>query len=156
MAAIVDVDTIDKPVVLDPSYFVSLHELKSNKPTKLGSIGNWLQCRQVIDDAAEGDNVTICGKWRRRAFPRNFVNVMENLTMKPECTLAPLFEVQTNDWECFCCVFWDPIHADCAAPQELETDEVMKQLKYIQMLRPRLAAKRRKLKLANDGDPVDD
>ncbi|KAJ6673138.1 REMODELING AND SPACING FACTOR 1 [Salix viminalis] len=90
-----DVDTIGKPVVLDPSYFVSLYELKSNKPLKFGSIGNWLQCRQVIDDAAEGGNVTICGKWRR----------------------APLFEVQTDDWECFCCVFWDPIHADCATSQ---------------------------------------
>ncbi|KAG6735793.1 hypothetical protein POTOM_061541 [Populus tomentosa] len=44
------------------------------------------------------------------------------------------FEVQTAVWECFCCVFWDPIHADCAAPQELETDEVMKQIKYIQMV----------------------
>uniref|UniRef100_A0A6N2N0T1 PHD-type domain-containing protein n=1 Tax=Salix viminalis TaxID=40686 RepID=A0A6N2N0T1_SALVM len=129
-----DVDTIGKPVVLDPSYFVSLYELKSNKPLKFGSIGNWLQCRQVIDDAAEGGNVTICGKWRR----------------------APLFEVQTDDWECFCCVFWDPIHADCATSQELETEEVMKQLKYIQMLRPRTAAKRRKLKHANNGGPTDD
>ncbi|XP_011017665.1 PREDICTED: uncharacterized protein LOC105120932 isoform X2 [Populus euphratica] len=129
-----DVDTIGKPVVLDTSYFVSLHELKYNKPSKFGSIGNWLQCRKVIDDAAEGGNVTICGKWRR----------------------APLFEVQTDDWECFCCVFWDPFHADCATPQELETDEVMKQLKYIQMLRPQIAAKRRKLKHANNGDPTDD
>ncbi|XP_011077731.1 transcription intermediary factor 1-alpha isoform X2 [Sesamum indicum] len=58
---------------------------------------------------------------------------------------APLFEVQTDDWECFHCVLWDPAHADCAVPQELDTEEVMKQLKYIEMLRPRLAAKRRKL-----------
>ncbi|KAF9679840.1 hypothetical protein SADUNF_Sadunf06G0056800 [Salix dunnii] len=124
-----DVDSIGKPVVLEPSYFVSLFELKSNKSSKLGSIGNWLQCRQVIDDAAGGGNVTTCGKWRR----------------------APLFEVQTADWECFCCVFWDPMHADCAAPQELETDEVMKQIKYIQMLRPRIAAKRQKLRRASNG-----
>ncbi|KAG6735792.1 hypothetical protein POTOM_061540 [Populus tomentosa] len=60
-----DVDIIGKPLVLEPSYFVSLLELKSNKSSKLGSIGNWLQCKQVIDDAAEGGNVTICGKWRR-------------------------------------------------------------------------------------------
>ncbi|KAJ6699712.1 HISTONE ACETYLTRANSFERASE [Salix purpurea] len=60
-----DVDSIGKPVVLEPSYFVSLFELKSNKSSKLGSIGNWLQCRQVIDDAAGGGNVTTCGKWRR-------------------------------------------------------------------------------------------
>ncbi|KAL0410275.1 UNVERIFIED_CONTAM: hypothetical protein Slati_3617200 [Sesamum latifolium] len=62
---------------------------------------------------------------------------------------APLFEVQTDDWECFCCVLWDPSHADCAVPQELDTEEVMRQLKYIEMhalqLRPQLAAKRRKL-----------
>ncbi|KAL9398598.1 hypothetical protein Peur_007559 [Populus x canadensis] len=128
------VDIIGKPLVLEPSYFVSLFELKSNKSSKLGSIGNWLQCKQVIDDAAEGGNVTICGKWRR----------------------APLFEVQTAVWECFCCVFWDPIHADCAAPQELETDEVMKQIKYIQMLRPRIAAKHQKLRRASIGDPMDD
>ncbi|KAI5584211.1 hypothetical protein BDE02_06G065400 [Populus trichocarpa] len=128
------VDIIGKPLVLEPSYFVSLFELKSNKSSKLGSIGNWLQCKQVIDDAAEGGNVTICGKWRR----------------------APLFEVQTAVWECFCCVFWDPIHADCAAPQELETDEVMKQIKYIQMLRPRIATKHQKLRRASIGDPMDD
>ncbi|KAJ6435925.1 hypothetical protein OIU84_001033 [Salix udensis] len=34
--------------------------------------------------------------------------------------------------------------------------EVMKQLKYIQMLRPRTAAKQRKLKHANNGGPTDD
>ncbi|XP_011020019.1 PREDICTED: uncharacterized protein LOC105122549 isoform X3 [Populus euphratica] len=128
-----DVDIISKPLVLEPSCFVSLFELKSNKSSKLGSIGNWLQCKQVIDDAA-GGNVTICGKWRR----------------------APLFEVQTAVWECFCCVFWDPIHADCAAPQELETDEVMKQIKYIQMLRPRIPAKHQKLRRASIGDPKND
>lgn len=30
---------------------------------------------------------------------------------------APLFEVQTDDWECFRSVLWDPAHADCAVPQ---------------------------------------
>lgn len=30
---------------------------------------------------------------------------------------APLHEVQTDEWECFCCVHWDPAHADCAVPQ---------------------------------------
>ncbi|KAK6126605.1 hypothetical protein DH2020_039651 [Rehmannia glutinosa] len=81
-----------------------------------------MQCREVIEGIGEGVDGTICGKWRR----------------------APLFEVQTDDWECFCCVLWDPAHADCSVPQELDTEEVMKQLKYIEMLRPRLAAKRRK------------
>ncbi|GJN39021.1 hypothetical protein PR202_gb28114 [Eleusine coracana subsp. coracana] len=44
---------------------------------------------------------------------------------------APLFVVQSSNWDCSCSVIWDPIHADCAVPQELETDEVLKQLKYI-------------------------
>ncbi|PNY05401.1 hypothetical protein L195_g001852, partial [Trifolium pratense] len=86
---------------------------------------------------------------------------------------APLFEVQIDDWECFCAINWDPLHADCAVPQvisslfslnpiykigflqfkhEVETDEVLKQLKYIEMLRPRLAAKQRKSDCTKNGD----
>ncbi|XP_017215107.1 uncharacterized protein LOC108193052 isoform X2 [Daucus carota subsp. sativus] len=85
------------------------------------SICNWLQCRQVKD----GEDVagTVCGKWRR----------------------APLFEPQTDNWECFDSFLWDPTHADCAVPQELDTEQVMKDLKYIEMLRPRLAAKKHKV-----------
>ncbi|RDX61291.1 hypothetical protein CR513_60489, partial [Mucuna pruriens] len=49
-------------------------------------------------------------------------------------SVAPLFQVQTDDWECFCAIHWDPSHADCAVPQELETDQVLKQLKYIEMI----------------------
>ncbi|GJU36819.1 zinc finger, CW-type containing protein [Tanacetum coccineum] len=79
----------------------------SSTLSRLGSIGNWLQCRQVVD----GDG-NICGKWRR----------------------APLFEVQTNNWECFHTVLWDPAHADCAVPQECDTDQVLMQLEYIQMV----------------------
>ncbi|XP_073017254.1 uncharacterized protein [Primulina eburnea] len=98
-------------------------EWKSTKPLKLSSIGNWIQCREMIEGVRKGVDGTMCGKWRR----------------------APLFEVQTDKWECFCCIHWDPAHADCAVPQELDTEEVMKQLKYVELLRPRLAAKRRKL-----------
>ncbi|KAJ7961738.1 PHD-finger protein [Quillaja saponaria] len=98
------------------------------KPSRLSSIGNWLQCQQVSDGAG-GANGTICGKWRR----------------------APLFEVQSGDWECFCAVHWDPAHADCAVPQELETDRVLKQLKYIEMLRPQLNAKQRKSECSKAG-----
>ncbi|XP_020553784.1 uncharacterized protein LOC105173893 isoform X3 [Sesamum indicum] len=105
----------------------SFQERNYTKPLKLSSIGNWLQCQGLIEGIGEGGEATTCGKWRR----------------------APLFEVQTDDWECFCCVLWDPSHADCAVPQELDTEEVMRQLKYIEMhalqLRPQLAAKRRKL-----------
>ncbi|RAL40019.1 hypothetical protein DM860_008159 [Cuscuta australis] len=110
-----------EPVEMDA--FASLHESNVNKPFRISSIGNWLQCQEVILGIGKGFDGTICGKWRR----------------------APLFEVQTDNWECFGSVLWDPAHADCAVPQELETEEVLKQLKYVEMFRPRLDAKRRKL-----------
>ncbi|KAF7825918.1 PHD and RING finger domain-containing protein 1 [Senna tora] len=113
-----DDDDLAEPLEINPSEFTSLLEGNIRKPTRLSSIGNWLQCQEVVDRV----NGTICGKWRR----------------------APLFEVQTDDWECFCAIHWDPAHADCAVPQELETDEVLKQLKYIEMLRPRLSARPKK------------
>ncbi|KAK4414856.1 hypothetical protein Salat_2592600 [Sesamum alatum] len=115
---------VDWPEV-ESSNNASMQERNYTKPLKLSSIGNWLQCQGLIERI--GGEGTICGKWRR----------------------APLFEVQTDDWECFCCVLWDPSHADCAVPQELDTEEVMRQLKYIEMLalqlRPQLSTKRRKL-----------
>ncbi|KAG6698707.1 hypothetical protein I3842_08G032900 [Carya illinoinensis] len=114
-----DVDAIGEPVEMNPSECVTSHEWNFNKLYTPNSISNWIQCREVIDGIGEGINGTICGKWRR----------------------APLREVQTDDWDCFRSVLWDPFHADCA---ELETDQVIKQLKYVQMLRPQLAAKRRK------------
>ncbi|CAB4292689.1 unnamed protein product [Prunus armeniaca] len=86
-----DIDGIGEPLELDSSEYVRLNELNCNKPSRVSSIGNWLQCREVVDSA----NGTICGKWRR----------------------APLFEVQTDDWECFCSILWDPSHADCNVPQ---------------------------------------
>ncbi|XVF06188.1 hypothetical protein REPUB_Repub06bG0025900 [Reevesia pubescens] len=36
---------------------------------------------------------------------------------KTHLYLAPIFEVQTDDWECFCSVQWDPSHADCSVSQ---------------------------------------
>ncbi|XP_052200146.1 uncharacterized protein LOC127806722 [Diospyros lotus] len=118
-----EIDTNDDALVIYTSECVSLHGWDSRKPSKLSSIGNWLQCREVIQGIGEGIDGNICGKWRR----------------------APLFEVQTDDWECFNAILWDPAHADCAVPQELETDQVLKHLKYIEMLRPRLTARRCKL-----------
>ncbi|XP_078443063.1 uncharacterized protein LOC144712674 [Wolffia australiana] len=74
------------------------------------SIGNWVQCREMIyNEADEDDEGTICGKWRR----------------------APLFVSQTEDWDCSCALPWDPVHADCAVPQELETAKITKHLDYI-------------------------
>ncbi|XP_055804881.1 uncharacterized protein LOC129873739 [Solanum dulcamara] len=118
-----EVDCSGEPFEISPSESLCLRERSSNKDLRISSIGNWLQCRQVIEGFGECLDGSICGKWRR----------------------APLFEVQTDDWECFCSVLWDPTQADCAVPQELETEEVLKQLKYIEMLKPRLAVKRRKL-----------
>ncbi|CAG7860847.1 unnamed protein product [Brassica rapa] len=111
-----DTSFVGEPLEIEQSEY--MHDLKKAKNGKKPrSPVNWLQCRE------EDTNGDICGKWRR----------------------APRSEVQTNDWECFCCVFWDPSHADCAVPQELETDEILKQLKYIKMLRPRSDAKTRKI-----------
>uniref|UniRef100_A0A0D9W4Y5 PHD-type domain-containing protein n=1 Tax=Leersia perrieri TaxID=77586 RepID=A0A0D9W4Y5_9ORYZ len=67
-----------------------------------------LNCREVLSDG-DSDKQVVCGKWRR----------------------APLFVVQSDDWDCSCCLPWDPAHADCAVPQELDTDEVLRQLKYL-------------------------
>ncbi|KAM7272429.1 hypothetical protein ACFE04_027092 [Oxalis oulophora] len=116
-------DVVYEPLRIDPSECVTVHDLNPRKPSKLSFICNWLQCRELLDNTEGGANETICGKWRR----------------------APLFAVQTDDWECFCSVFWDPSRADCAAPQELETEEVLKQLKSVEKLRPSLTAERRKL-----------
>ncbi|CAH2051264.1 unnamed protein product [Thlaspi arvense] len=130
-----DTSFVGVPLEIDESEYT--HDLtKATNGKKPRSPVNWLQCRE------EDSNGDICGKWRR----------------------APRSEIQTNDWECFCCVFWDPSRADCAVPQELETSEILKQLKYIKMsstsslikdlkqncrfplqLRPRSDAKRRKL-----------
>ncbi|XP_043714625.1 uncharacterized protein LOC122662984 [Telopea speciosissima] len=118
-----DVGCFGEPQEIDLAECISSHVCNLNKPTP-SSIGNWLQCQEALyNDAGEAIEGTICGKWRR----------------------APLFEVQTDDWDCSCAVLWDPIHSDCAVPQELDTDQVLMHLKYIEMLRPRLAAKKRKL-----------
>uniref|UniRef100_A0A7N0U748 Uncharacterized protein n=1 Tax=Kalanchoe fedtschenkoi TaxID=63787 RepID=A0A7N0U748_KALFE len=120
-----DSDLVGEHLVIDLSESKRLHNSSLHNPFRVSPIGNWLQCREVIHGIKPDINGTICGKWRR----------------------APLGKVQSEDWDCFSAVLWDPYHADCAAPQELETDEVMKQLKYIQMvcLKPRLTEKRQKL-----------
>ncbi|AEC06861.1 RING/FYVE/PHD zinc finger superfamily protein [Arabidopsis thaliana] len=111
-----DTSFVGEPLEIGQSEY--MHDLKKAKNSKKQcSAVNWLQCRE------EDTNGVICGKWRR----------------------APRSEVQTKDWECFCCFSWDPSRADCAVPQELETSEILKQLKYIKMLRPRSDAKKRKL-----------
>ncbi|XP_077216446.1 uncharacterized protein LOC143851013 isoform X2 [Tasmannia lanceolata] len=105
-----DTDNFGEALEMDPSEYASLDGWNSNQSCTDNSIGNWLQCREVIYGNIGDDEGIICGKWRR----------------------APLFEVQTDDWDCSCCVLWDPIHSDCDVPQELGTDEVMMHLKYVQ------------------------
>ncbi|KAL5699568.1 hypothetical protein ACHQM5_030450 [Ranunculus cassubicifolius] len=106
-----DYDSFGEPLQMDPTEAGQLDKWTTSKSSK-PTVGNWLQCREVQDDG------TICGKWRR----------------------APLFEVQTENWDCSCSLLWDLFHADCAVPQELETDQVLVHLKYIRLLRPRLGA----------------
>ncbi|XP_073032460.1 uncharacterized protein [Primulina eburnea] len=105
------------PIEIDPLGDDCSWEWKWTQPLKLSSIGNWLQCREMIEGVGHGVDGTMCGKWRS--------------------------------------IHWDPAHADCAVPQELDTEEVMKQLKYIEVLRPRLAAKRRKLNCSKSNGSQD-
>ncbi|XP_011625731.1 uncharacterized protein LOC18440684 isoform X1 [Amborella trichopoda] len=93
-------------------------------------IGNWIQCREVLYEdlgqSRDKQNLkgVVCGKWRR----------------------ARLSDVQTDDWDCSCSVLWDPLHADCAVPQELPTDEILEHLKYVKSLNLRMASRKQKLK----------
>nr|CAD1823178.1 unnamed protein product [Ananas comosus var. bracteatus] len=114
-------DCLGEPSEVDPAEFSNISDLKSDSKVKSGTINNWIQCREKIV-SSETDKEMVCGKWRR----------------------APLFAIQTDDWDCSCAIPWDPTHADCAVPQELETDEVLKQLKYIKKLRCRLSNKKKK------------
>ncbi|VAI80512.1 unnamed protein product [Triticum turgidum subsp. durum] len=110
-------DYFGEPAELDATEMTNLSlQLSLRREDKKTSIGNWIQCQEVLDTGA------ICGKWRR----------------------APLFVVQSSDWDCSCSVLWDPIHADCAVPQELGTAEVLQQLKYINKLKLRLDSYKQK------------
>ncbi|KAH7297609.1 hypothetical protein KP509_25G003300 [Ceratopteris richardii] len=67
---------------------------------------NWLRCNSVLvkafkDSEGHKHNEIICGKWRR----------------------APLDAQQSDRWECFCAIDWDPYHADCAVPQALKVED---------------------------------
>ncbi|CAK7354276.1 unnamed protein product [Dovyalis caffra] len=129
-----DSDCIGEPLEIDPSQTVCLHECPQDKSSNAKAMSNWLQCREVLhDDAREGAEGTICGKWRSSRL-KKFSNYR-----------APFSEVQTDYWDCSCSVLWDPSHSDCAVPQELETDEVLQQLKYVEQLRSRLVTKKRRI-----------
>ncbi|KAJ8758585.1 hypothetical protein K2173_000306 [Erythroxylum novogranatense] len=115
-----DLDDVDEPLELNLAEAVCLCDIPKLKSSK-----NWLQCRRIEVVKVRGRRKhrrIACGKWRR----------------------APFSEVQTDDWECFCAVRWDPAHADCAVPQEEDTEKVMKDLKLIEKLKSRLSEKREK------------
>ncbi|CAL4993391.1 unnamed protein product [Urochloa decumbens] len=104
----------DEPSEFNPVELTNFNLYKTSNQSH-SSIGNWIQCRETLNQG-DSDKQVVCGKWRR----------------------APLYVVQTDDWECFCCLLWDPAHADCAVPQELKTSEVLKQLKFVNTLKNQL------------------
>ncbi|CAN6163199.1 unnamed protein product [Urochloa humidicola] len=112
-----DVPEWSGPISSKEDQFPEPTELDPNEMAMLG-------CLQQLKDkkTSVGNWIKcqekVCGKWRR----------------------APLFIVQSSDWDCSCSVVWDPIHADCAVPQELETNEVFEQLKYVNKLKNRLGS----------------
>ncbi|KAG6517794.1 uncharacterized protein LOC122056132 [Zingiber officinale] len=111
-------DYFDEPSEMDIDESVDLNVWRGRKTQCPSSIGNWVQCREFLSSDGPKEGI-ICGKWRR----------------------APLFIVQSEDWDCSCAVQWDPIHADCAVPQELKTEEVLNDLKLVKWLRHRLSDK---------------
>ncbi|CAN6327099.1 unnamed protein product [Urochloa humidicola] len=110
----------DEPSELNPAELTNCNLCKTSNQSRC-SIGNWIQCRETLNPG-DSDKQVVCGKWRR----------------------APLYVVQTDDWECFCCLLWDPAHADCAVPQELKTSEVLKQLKFVNTMKNQLVDKNQK------------
>lgn len=84
-----------------------------------GTPENWLRCHGVLvkafkDHEGHKHSEILCGKWRR----------------------APLNMQQFDRWECFCTIEWDPCHADCAIPQELPTEEILRRMQGSQDLQP--------------------
>ncbi|TVU39972.1 hypothetical protein EJB05_13417 [Eragrostis curvula] len=108
----------DHPSEFDPAELIQMNLWETSNQNR-ASIGNWIQCRETVNF---GDSGKVCGKWRR----------------------APLYVVQSDDWDCSCCLLWDPACGDCAVPQELKTSEVLRQLKYINMLKNLIVAQNQK------------
>lgn len=110
----------DEPCAIDSAELTTFNLCKMSNQSH-SSIGNWIQCRETLNPG-DSDKQVVCGKWRR----------------------APLYVVQSDNWDCFCCLLWDPVHADCAVPQELKTSEVLKQLKFVNMLKNQLVDQNQK------------
>ncbi|KAF8694078.1 hypothetical protein HU200_038534 [Digitaria exilis] len=83
----------EEPSEFDPAELTNFNLSKMSNQSQ-PFIGNWVQCRETLN-LGDSDKQVVCGKWRR----------------------APLNVIQTDVWECFCCLPWDPARADCAVPQ---------------------------------------
>ncbi|XP_044463978.1 uncharacterized protein LOC123194690 isoform X3 [Mangifera indica] len=118
-----DADSIGEPLQLESTKIVP-----SVVRTKFPKFSNWLQCQEILyNDTRECTEGTVCGKWRRSLSFR-----------------APFSAIQTDNWDCSCAVLWDPTYSDCAAPQECDTDEVLRHLAFVEQLRADIAARRKK------------
>lgn len=138
---------LGEPLEIDGGQQIMMNEVWSKcwQPVQSffpGLIENWLQCQNVIEEGLQCPDGrkakdAICGKWRR----------------------APLSEVQNDGWDCSCAVVWDPVHADCAVPQELATEEILWRLKATEMAKLQLNNKKRKSKMkrsiVEDQDMID-
>lgn len=98
----------------------SLNWLPAKMLPPSGTSENWLKCQNVFvkafrDHDGRKHSEVICGKWRR----------------------APLNFRQSDHWECFCVMEWDPFHADCAVPQELPTEEILQRMQAKSDIQPR-------------------
>ncbi|KAG8081992.1 hypothetical protein GUJ93_ZPchr0014g47636 [Zizania palustris] len=53
----------EEPSKFDPTFLTKLNWLETNNKNR-SSIGNWIQCREVLS-AGDSDKPVVCGKWRR-------------------------------------------------------------------------------------------
>ncbi|KAJ3679241.1 hypothetical protein LUZ60_017252 [Juncus effusus] len=115
----VEVEEWASPIYEDDDYWNDPLEIDPSEfievLSKVEKYHNWLQCKAEIKKGV------VCGKWRR----------------------APYYLVQTKTWDCSIAVQWDPAHADCPVPQELETSEVVKELERVKLLRHKFADRER-------------
>ncbi|KAD6454468.1 hypothetical protein E3N88_09174 [Mikania micrantha] len=65
--ASIEINGYLEPMELRPFECASYQEWDASKLSRLSSIGNWLQCREVTS----GVDGSVCGKWRRRAPTSN-------------------------------------------------------------------------------------
>ncbi|KAL6630502.1 hypothetical protein ACP70R_028575 [Stipagrostis hirtigluma subsp. patula] len=137
----------EEPCELDPAELTKLNGWKKSDQS-ISSIGNWIQCRETLNSGDSSDKPAVCGKWRSNicfSFPLSY-RYWYVINIRPHgiSCRAPLYVVQSDDWDCSCCLLWDPAHADCAVPQELKTSEVLKQLKFVNMLKNQLVYQNQK------------